>query len=271
MLCNAMKLAMVVFSVLALLGMGVQVNAAIDDFESYSTTNLVGQAAAIGSGDWVTFPGDPGRLPSGGSLSAQASIGLTGQGVKSDDFNAHKSAAFDLGSTLTTGDSVSIMMQFDSTGNGPEAHIYVGNSTLTNGDQNDDVAFMIRMDGGSTIGVSADLFDGDGTEDAQSIGRTGALNDWIEARISITGSDGSGITDGTAEFKNVTAGDTGFTSIRTFSYPTGFGTGNTFIGLGTFANGGNFDNLNVSVVPEPTSLALMGLGVAFLFFVRRKI
>ena len=277
MLCNAMKLALVVCSVLVLSGTGVQVNAAIDDFESYSTAstgNLVGQAADIGSGNWLGMEGDTSRLPSNDiSISAQAGIGFSGQGAKSDDVNTHRAAAFDLGSSLTTGDSVSILMQFDSFANGPEAHLWVGNSSLTNGTQNDEEAFMIRVDAsnGSAYNINADLFDGDGNE--SNVGNSDAFadySDWVEVKINITGAAGNGITDGTAEWRNETDGDASFSSLGTFSYATGLGTGNTFIGLGTFANGGNFDDLNVTVVPEPTSLALMGLGVAFLFFVRRK-
>ena len=243
------------------------IHAATDDFQSYAagTNNLVGQAAFLGFGNWVDMEGDSGRLPSVGSLSISASNGFTGQAVKNSDNVAHRSAAFDVGSALTVGDAVSVMIQFDSASQGPEAHLYVGNSSLTNGTNNDEEAFMLRMDSSSTrYNLTADTFEGDGSEIAGSEGagtrvkNLASFGDWYEVRIDITGAGANGITDATGKYRNVTAGDS-FTPLSAFpSYATGLGLGNTFIGLGTFSDGGNFDNL--VVVPEPSSISLLLLG-----------
>lgn len=243
------------------------VYAQTDDFESYNAGDLVGQAAAIGTGNWVHMEGDTGRLPSQGTLSVNAAIGHDGgQGIKSSQNVEHRSAAFDAGKSLGVGDAVSVMIQFDSASQGPEAHLYVGNSSLTNGTNNDEEAFMLRMDSSSTrYNVTADTFEGDGSEIAGSEGagtrakNLASFGDWYEVRIDITGAGANGITDATGKYRNVTAGESSFTSLSAFpSYATGLGLGNTFIGLGTFSDGGNFDNL--VVVPEPSSISLLLLG-----------
>jgi len=252
-------------------------HAQTDNFESYSTgsENLVGQAAAIGSGNWVEMDGNTGRLPSGGSESVLASNGFSGQGVKGTA-TAHRSAAFDLGKTLTTGDSVSIMMQFDNSADGPETHLYVGNASLDDGTVDAEVAFMVRMDSDATnYNITADTFDGDANEIGGSVGagtrveNVGSFGDWYELRINLGPSGGSGVTDATLDYRNVTVGDP-FASM-TFATGPGLGSGNTFIGLGTFADGGNFDNL--VVIPEPTSISLLALGavvIPVLLVFRRK-
>ena len=230
------------------------IHAATDDFQSYTagTNNLVGQAAFLGFGNWVDMEGDSGRLPSVGSLSISASNGFTGQAVKNSDNVAHRSAAFDVGSALTVGDAVSVYLQFDSASQGPEAHLYVGNDTLVNATPNDEVAFMLRMDSSSSsYNLTADTFEGDGSEIAGSVGagtrvkNLASFGDWYEVRINITGTGGNGITDADADYRNVTAGESFYTPLGSFaSFPTGFGNGNTFVGLGTFSDGGNFDNLS---------------------------
>ena len=242
------------------------VYAQTDDFESYNAGDLVGQAAASGTGNWVDMEGDTGRLPSQGTLSVNSSTGSDGgQGIKSSQNVEHRSAAFDAGKSLGVGDAVSVMIQFDSASQGPEAHLYVGNSSLTNGTNNDEEAFMLRMDSSSTrYNLTADTFEGDGSEIAGSEGagtrvkNLASFGDWYEVRIDITGAGANGITDATGKYRNVTAGDS-FTPLSAFpSYATGLGLGNTFIGLGTFSDGGNFDNL--VVVPEPSSISLLLLG-----------
>ena len=221
-----------------------------DDFESYSPGNLVGQPAAIGSGNWLQ--GDLSIAYGNGALSPVVvnGIGNSGKGIQGQQSSncCDTSAAFDYGKALPDGARVSIQMD-NSTGGGDESWIAVGTDSIANGTAGDELAYAIKS---SDYHYSLVYLDGEGNAIQKNFGNlTGQPGDFVEVGLELTvGENGiegiegfvQNVTQG-GDMIRLAPGDSGTPGTIPMD-ATGFGLGNTFIST-TFFQDFVEDNLTI--------------------------
>ena len=256
----------------AVLAIGGAANAAVmtDNFEGYSTEELWGQAAAIGTGNWVATDHTIGGVQVSPTIAATGYDGSQGVHSTSDDHGA----AFDLGMALSHGNRVSVYASLPS--NGDEAHLFVATSAVAdNGVIDDSDGFYVKLvNSAGDYNFARRSFQKEGTDQqVNGPNNVEVRGDWIEMEITVTTGD-NGINGGSARYRNITTpflnGLGGWVDIGTFTADEdGWGTGNTWISLSSWQNS-DLDNLRFNNIPEPVTLTLLALGGVAALLKRRR-
>lgn len=253
-------------AVIVVLGMAVvQAAGFVEDFSGRGDGEIAGQ------GTWVT--GDD-IYGIGTSTNVAAGIGLNGarglEGGTDQGGLLTGSAAVDIGEQIGDGWTAGYVVKLLDSGGFTD--FWLGTDTLADGTASNTFALDIQLSSSgaqdnrfgrySFRGSHSDTFEAN-SGDVSAV--TGFVGEWVEVQITVdAGPDG--ITGGTVRARNLDVPN-GWQDLGTYrDFPAGFGTGNTYIAIGTW--GAVIDQ--VYAFPEPASLALLAMGGAAMLARRRR-